>query len=242
MPDNSATQNHNSVIPPKSNRGFKFWLKLLLKIIFYAHITFIFLIAIFSIFYINSEPPYTVLMVHRDGFKAEQPSFVALNKIPNSFQLDLLNLEDGKFREHYGIDLEAIKRAKKKNDKLGYKAYGGSTITQQLARTLFLLPHKNYFRKYLEAIVALELELFLGKDRILELYINYAELGKGIYGFNDAAIFYYKKPFLKTTTDEKIKLMTLLASPINYTPTTLYKNKALANRYKFIYKYHHLHK
>lgn len=231
------------VIVPKvkPKKGFMFWLKTISKIILFAHLIFIFLIAIFSVFYINAEPPYTVLMLYRQGFKAKKPSFIELNKVSNTFQLDLLNLEDGQFREHYGIDMEAIKKAKEKNDKLGYKAYGGSTITQQLARTLFLLPNKTYFRKYLEAIIALELELFLGKDRILELYINYAELGKGIYGFNDAALFYYKKPLPKTTEDEKIRLMTILASPINYTPTTYYKNKALSARYKFIYKYHHLH-
>lgn len=225
----------------KRPKNIKFWLFFAGKTIFFAHLIFIFLIAVFSIIYINSEPRSTVLMLYRNGFKSEKPSFIPLNKISQTFQLDLLNLEDGKFREHYGIDLEAIKKAKAKNDKLGYKAYGGSTVTQQLARTLFLLPHKNYFRKYLEAIVALELEFFLGKDRILELYINYAELGKGIYGFNDAALHYYKKPFLKTTVDEKVRLMTVLASPINYSPSTLYKNKALSARYKFIYKYHHLH-
>jgi len=241
MQNSSDKVNTAITTPPKPKKGIKFWLKLVSKIILFAHIIFIFIIAFFSIIYINFKPSYTVLMLYREGFQASKPSFIELNKTTPTFQLDLLNLEDGKFREHYGIDLDAIKRAKEKNDKLGYKAYGGSTITQQLARTLFLLPHKNYFRKYLEAITALELELFLGKDRILELYINYAELGKGIYGFNDAALHYYKKPFVKTTADEKIRLLTILASPINYSPTTLYKNKALDARYKFIYKYHHLH-
>jgi monofunctional biosynthetic peptidoglycan transglycosylase len=235
---NNIDNNTNTTKHPKKGKS---WLIFALRTILYAHLIFIFIIAIFSIIYINHEPPSTLLMLYRQNTPLEKHSFIPINKVSETFQLDLLNLEDGKFREHYGIDLEAIKRAKEKNDNLGYKAYGGSTITQQLARTLFLLPHKNYFRKYLEAIVALELELFLGKDRILELYINYAELGKGVYGFNDAALHYYKKSFVKTTDDEKIRLMTILASPINYSPSTLYKNKALSARYKFIYKYHHLH-
>jgi monofunctional biosynthetic peptidoglycan transglycosylase len=226
----------------KKKRGFWHWTKYAFKIVFYAHLVFIIIIAIFSIIYINNNPPYTVLMLYRQGTTAKTPSYLPLRETSNTFQLDLINLEDGHFREHYGIDIEAIKRAKERNAKAGHTAQGGSTITQQLARTLFLTPHRTYLRKYLELIIAFELELILQKDRILELYINYAELGDGVFGFNDAALHYYKKTFVKTTTDQKIRLMTILASPINYSPTTLHNNRSLAARYKFIYKYHKYHK
>jgi monofunctional biosynthetic peptidoglycan transglycosylase len=225
----------------KRKRGFGYWLKYAFRVVFYAHILFILVIAFITILYINHNPPYTVLMLYRQGKAAQTPSHLPLRETSGTFQLDLINLEDGQFRKHYGIDTEAIKEAKRKNDKLGYRAYGGSTITQQLARTLFLIPQKSYFRKYLELLITFELELILQKDRILELYINYAELGDGVYGFNDAALHYYKKSFVKTTTDEKIRLMTILASPINYNPTTFKENSALAGRYKFIYKWHKYH-
>lgn len=239
----STTTETIAVVPTftKKKRGFWHWTKFAFKTILYAHLIFILIIALFSTIYINNNPPYTVLMLYRQGTKAKTPSYLPLRETSGTFQLDLINLEDGKFREHYGIDVEAIKRARERNAKAGHTAQGGSTITQQLARTLFLTPHRTYLRKYLELIITFELELILQKDRILELYINYAELGDGVYGFNDAALHYYKKPFVKTSTDQKIRLMTILASPINYSPTTLHNNRALANRYKFIYKWHKYH-
>lgn len=240
----TSVNSPNSELTPhftKKKRGFWYWTKFAFKFVFYAHLTFILIIALLSIIYINSNPPYTVLMVYRQGTKAKTPSYLPLRETSKTFQLDLINLEDGKFREHYGIDIEAIKRARERNAKAGHTAQGGSTITQQLARTLFLTPHRTYLRKYLELLITFELELILQKDRILELYINYAELGNGVYGFNDAALHYYKKPFVKTSTDQKIRLMTILASPINYGPTTLHNNRALANRYKFIYRWHRYH-
>lgn len=225
----------------KQRKNFWYWLRFTFKTFLYAHLIFIALIALLSIIYINTNPPVTLLMLYREGFQAKTPSFIPLHSTSKTFQLDLINLEDGNFRKHYGIDIEAIKRARAINQELGRTAQGGSTITQQLARTLFLIPKRTYLRKYLELIVTFELELILGKDRILELYINYAELGEGIYGFNDASLKYYNKPFSKTSTDQKIRIMTILASPLKYTPQTLHENKALARRYKFIYRWHKYH-
>lgn len=238
----NMVSNDNQSLPLKRKKNFWYWIRVIFKTVFYAHLIFIFLIAFCSIIYINTNPPLTILMIYREGFAVKQPSFIPLRKVSNTFQLDLINLEDGKFREHYGIDIEAIKRAKAKNEALGYTAQGGSTISQQLARTLFLTPHRNYFRKYLELLITFELELILGKDRILELYINYAELGQGIYGFNDASLHYFKKPFLETSTDEKIRMMTILASPLNYSPQNFHQNKNLARRYDFINYWHKSHK
>lgn len=228
----------------KVKRAIGKGLKIILTLVVYAHVALMGIILLYSITYINWNPRRTSLMLYRADYNfssIKEASYIPLRKVSKTFLLDLINLEDGRFREHFGFDIEAIRHARELNKKAGYRAYGGSTITQQLARTLFLIPHKNYFRKYLELIIALELELILGKDRILELYINYAELGKGVYGFNDAAVHYYKKPFLKTTDDQKIRLLTILASPLRYSPTTFKKNKRLADRYQFIYRYHRLH-
>ena len=96
-------------------------------------------------------------------------------------------LEDHQFYTHHGIDLEAVRTAYERNKRAGTLAFGGSTITQQLTRTLFLTPHKNYLRKYLEALLSLELDLLLPKDRIMELYLNHIEWGSGIFGVGTAA-------------------------------------------------------
>lgn len=243
---NSEQTNNDDLLqgietPTKQRKKLWHWLRLTIKTVLYAHFIFIALIALLSIIYINTNPPVTVLMLYREGFKAKTPSFIPLRSTSSTFQLDLINLEDGNFRKHFGIDIEAIKRARAVNQELGRTAQGGSTITQQLARTLFLIPKRTYLRKYLELIVTFELELILGKDRILELYINYAELGEGVYGFNDASLKYYNKPFSKTSNDQKIRMMAILASPLKYTPQTLHESKALARRYKFIYRWQKYH-
>ncbi len=230
-----------SRVPITKQAVFKV-LKTTLKWIGYAHLVLFILIGVFAIYYINNNPSFTTLMWYRSEFKStETPSFVPLRKVSPTFLLDLTNREDARFYEHWGFDIEAIKTARDLNKKAGYRAYGGSTLTQQLARTLFLTPHKNYLRKYLELLIAVELELILGKERILELYINYAELGDQVYGFNDASKHYYKRSFLKTTKDQKLRLIALLASPIRYSPYTLHKNRHLTKRYNFLKKYHKVH-
>jgi hypothetical protein len=146
----------------------------------------------------------------------------------------LISVEDGKFYEHHGIDIEAIKRARELNEKVGKPMYGGSTITMQVARTLFLLPTKSYVRKYFEAITALELELILSKDRILELYFGYAEWGKGIFGIERASRVYYGKGVASIDRDQAARLIALLSSPIKYTPDTLYSSLILRQRYAYL--------
>jgi monofunctional biosynthetic peptidoglycan transglycosylase len=112
--------------------------------------------------------------------------------------------------------------------------YGGSTLSMQTARTLFLVPFKSYFRKYLEAIVTVELELFLSKRRILELYYSYAEWGKGIFGIQAASYAYFGAPVTRISDENYIKLVSLLSSPLRYTPDTLARNSLLAWRYQFL--------
>ena len=216
--------------------------QLLLKIvkaIFWLHIAYLFVVGCFLFYYINHNPRYTSLMLQRSEYQFKntpKPTFIELRHVPKQFKSSIVLLEDPNFYKHYGVDPGAIKRARKLNKKYGYKAYGGSTITQQLSRTLFLTQHKNYFRKYLELLTALELELMLGKDRILELYINYAEWGKDIYGVQDASLHYYGAKVQRINTDEQMRLITILASPIKYTPSNFTKRKILRTRYKFLYK------
>jgi monofunctional biosynthetic peptidoglycan transglycosylase len=101
--------------------------------------------------------------------------------------------EDSRFYEHAGVDPEALRFALKKNLVRKRYAIGGSTITQQLARNLYLTPRKSLVRKFKEIIIAYKMERKLSKRRILELYLNVIELGRGIYGVEAASRYYFGK-------------------------------------------------
>ncbi len=185
----------------------------------------------------NNDPAYTSLMLYRMYFynyKVEPVKYIPLKEIPEYLAKMVIATEDYRFYSHPGIDIEAVMRAYVINRKVGYRMYGGSTITQQLARTFFLIPKKLLLRKYIEALIAVEMELFLSKDRILELYLNYCELGKGIFGIGSAAEYYYQKEVPHLSLDETTRLITILASPISYGPYSFEKRKFLSYRYYFI--------
>jgi len=117
-------------------------------------------------------------MVYR-GITSRQTSqpirFVPLRQIPRVARSMVVKLEDYRFYQHAGVDLGALRDAWMVNSSIGRTVSGGSTIPMQLARNLFLTPRKTYFRKYVEAIIALEMDLVMPKDRILELYLNSIE-------------------------------------------------------------------
>ncbi len=126
--------------------------------------------------------------------------------------------EDDTFYRHHGIDGAQIVEAMRRNWQEKRYAYGGSTITQQLARTLYLSPQKSLLRKTKEALIALWMEQALPKKRILELYMNTAEWGKGIYGAEAASQHYFNKPASDLTPDEAISLASILPSPRRWSP------------------------
>ncbi len=126
--------------------------------------------------------------------------------------------EDDTFYRHHGIDWDQVVEAMRRNWHEKRYAYGGSTITQQLARTLYLSPNKSLLRKAKEALIALWMERVLSKHRILELYLNTAEWGKGIYGAEAAAQFYFRKSSADLTPDEAISLVSILPSPRKWNP------------------------
>lgn len=208
--------------------------KFVIKFVVIAHILFFFLIFISCLFLKFFNPPATSLMSYRAAVEKQknQPVvFIPLKNIPIVTQKKVVLIEDYRFYEHKGIDIEAIKYAYNLNKRLGYKYAGGSTISQQLARNLFLTPEKSYFRKYLEVFIALEMELVLGKKRILELYINYIEFGKGIYGIGRASLFYYGKSFYKLTSNEINRLLAIIPSPRRYNPWNFANSYHLLQRY-----------
>lgn len=126
--------------------------------------------------------------------------------------------EDDKFWKHEGFDVDALESAFEKNLKNAKFSAGGSTITQQLAKNLYLNPSKNPVRKVKEAIITWRIEKSLSKQRIIEIYLNVAEWGDGIFGIEAAANHYFKKSAKHLTALEAAKLAAVLPNPIIYNP------------------------
>lgn len=127
--------------------------------------------------------------------------------------------EDDKFWTHEGFDFQALEEAAEKNLKRGKFVYGGSTISQQLAKNLYLSPDKSIVRKAKETILTWRLERTLTKRRILELYLNVAEWGDGIFGIEAAARRYYHRPASALTPSQAAHLAAVLPNPRKWDPT-----------------------
>ncbi len=120
--------------------------------------------------------------------------------------------EDQRFLSHSGFDLKAISKAYT-NNRTGKKQKGGSTLSQQTAKNVFLWPDGSYFRKAIEVYFTLLIELFWSKERIMEVYLNVAEFGPGVYGAEQAAQMYFHKPALRLTSREAAMLAAVLPAP-----------------------------
>jgi monofunctional biosynthetic peptidoglycan transglycosylase len=180
------------------------------------------------------NPPVTSLMIERfvrEGYFPRPVRFVPFAKLPGSVPAMYLKLEDKNFYRHPGIDPAAIAHAYAQNKRWGRVIMGGSTITQQLVRSLFLSSDKNYLRKYVEAIAAVSIDAVMDKKRIFELYLNYIEWGKGVYGLGTAAEVYFKKPADRLTYDEYAKLAAIIINPLSYDVNDFWRQPAMAARY-----------
>jgi monofunctional biosynthetic peptidoglycan transglycosylase len=121
--------------------------------------------------------------------------------------------EDARFLEHRGFDVAGIQTAVEKNLKTGKLVAGGSTITQQLAKNLFLSSERSFLRKGEEAVITLMIESTWSKRRILEVYLNVIEWGNGVYGAEAAAQRYYKKSAARLSTDQAARLAAMIPNP-----------------------------
>jgi len=139
--------------------------------------------------------------------------WVPYERISTHLKRAVIAAEDAKFLEHEGFDWEGIAKAREKNEKKGRVVAGGSTITQQLAKNLFLSPSKSYARKVQEAIIALMLEAFLPKRRILELYLNVIEWGNGVFGAEAAAKRYFGTSAAQLSAEQAARLAAMIPSP-----------------------------
>lgn len=147
---------------------------------------------------------------------AAQQIFVSYEAISPAARRAVVASEDDRFMDHFGLDLTGLRHAMERNIQAGSVVAGGSTITQQLAKNLFLSADRSLWRKGEEALIALMLEATLGKRRILELYLNYAEWGNLLYGIEAASRMYYGKPASQLTRQEAAKLAAMLPNPRFY--------------------------
>lgn len=143
-------------------------------------------------------------------------SYVPLNSISRYMQKSVILTEDSSFYTHKGFNWEEIEKSAKKNIKESKLSRGGSTITQQLAKNMFLSKEKSFVRKFFEAIITVKIEKVLRKHEILERYLNVVEFGKNIYGIKAAAQFYFQKHPSELDLVESAFLAMLLPNPVKY--------------------------
>jgi monofunctional biosynthetic peptidoglycan transglycosylase len=142
--------------------------------------------------------------------------WVPYNRISANLKRAVIASEDANFADHDGVDWEAMQKAYERNNKRHKVVGGGSTITQQLAKNLFLSGSRSYLRKGQELIIAFMLESVLSKQRILELYLNVVEYGRGIFGAEAAARHYYRINAANLGVAQSAKLAVMLPNPRYY--------------------------
>ena len=188
----------------------------------------------------NERPIPTAFMEYRESQWADEnrdmrltQKWVSMDKIsPNIIKAVLIGEDDG-FWKHDGFDVKGMENAIERSIKKKTLA-GGSTISQQLSKNLYLSPSKNPVRKIKEAIITWRIEKSLSKRRILEIYLNVAEWGDGIFGIEAAARHYYHKSAKNLTANEASRLAAVLPNPIKYNPTG--NQKYVKNRARIILK------
>ena len=168
------------------------------------------------------------LVARNTGALKWRQQWVPYNELPDTLKRAVIASEDAGFAEHDGVDMEALEKAWDKNAKAEQRAarstsrlapakpvkiVGGSTITQQLAKNLFLSGERTLLRKGQELVLTLLLEALLNKERILEIYLNNVEWGEGIFGAEAAAQHYYRKPAAKLSAYEAARLAVMLPRP-----------------------------
>jgi monofunctional biosynthetic peptidoglycan transglycosylase len=185
-------------------------LKKIFIVLFIAQLVYIFILR-------WVDPPITVTqlvsLVSGHGLKRD---YINRDEISPNAALAIIAAEDQLFPDHNGFDIKSIERALKHNTKKPNKARGASTISQQVAKNVFLWQDRNWIRKGMEAYFTFMIELVWGKERILETYLNVAEMGKGVFGIEAASQKYFKKPAKKLTRTEAAMIASCLPNPKKY--------------------------
>ncbi|MCX8491809.1 MAG: monofunctional biosynthetic peptidoglycan transglycosylase [Cyclobacteriaceae bacterium] len=178
-------------------------------------IFFIQLVYLVALKWIN--PPITLTQLGSlfQGYGLKR-DYIDKNEMSRYAGLAVMASEDQLFPEHNGFDLKSIKKALENNKKRSKRVRGASTISQQVAKNVFLWQGRSWVRKGFEVYYTFMIEQIWGKERILEMYLNVAEMGKGIFGIEAASRHYYKKPAKKLTRLEAAQIAAILPNPKKY--------------------------
>ncbi len=193
---------------PKLLRIYRFVKKIFLTL-FFAHLIYTLLLIFLPVV---STPTIFGQWIRGKEIKKQ---WVSLDKISVPMQHAVIAGEDQEFENHFGIDVKAIEKAIDFNKK-HKRTKGASTISQQVAKNVFLWQSRNWLRKGLELYSTFLIELFWSKDRILEVYLNVAEMGDGIFGAEAAAQYFYKKPAAKLNIYEASRIAACLPNPVRF--------------------------
>lgn len=205
----------------KDNSNSTFFQKL--KTFLWKALLWFFGISLFLVILFKWVPvPFTPLMVTRaleQKFAEKEMTcshtWVPLEEISTNMQKAVIASEDGTFLSHYGFDFKAMQKAFRNNER-GRRLKGGSTISQQTAKNVFLWQGRSYLRKGLEAYFTVLIEIVWGKERIMEVYLNSIEMGEGVYGVEAASEYWYKTKADTLTKMEAAGIAAILPNPRKY--------------------------
>jgi monofunctional biosynthetic peptidoglycan transglycosylase len=174
-------------------------------------------------YWVDHDPGTTAFMHARlermrekDPRVALKHQWVAYNRIAMSLKRAIVAAEDAKFLDHEGFDWEGIQKAYERNLKKGKIVSGGSTISQQLAKNLFLSGERTWWRKGEEAVITVMIETVMTKRRILEIYLNVIEWGNGVFGAEAAAHYHFNTSSANLTAEQAAQLAAMVPSPRRY--------------------------
>lgn len=231
----SKPDNHSKLAPIKPvKKGFFAWcwrwlVSPFLTLFLSFHLLVAIMLGVWAYFPVSNS---MFMISHRLSGGSVTQMWVDYDKIATGVKQAAIASEDAKFSRHHGFDWQGIEVAAKANDKKGTIAKGGSTISQQLAKNLFLYKKRSYIRKAEEAILTVMIETFWGKRRILEVYLNVVEFGDGIYGVEAAAQHYYRKSAKNLNRQQSARLISMLPNPKFYEKNP--QSKRLRNKQSII--------
>lgn len=201
-------------------------MKLIWRLLFGVLFLFVLIQAYFFAqicWWINHNPGPTSFMRNQLNVLQEKnpdaqlkQKWIPYERISKNLKRAIIASEDANFSDHDGIDWDALEKAYEKNSKRGRVVAGGSTITQQLAKNLFLSGQKSYIRKGEEFIITMMLEAVMEKERIFEIYLNVVEWGNGVFGAEAAARHYYGIPASSLSAGQAARLAVMLPNPRYY--------------------------
>jgi monofunctional biosynthetic peptidoglycan transglycosylase len=186
------------------------WLKKIFIVLFVAQLFYIFILK-------WVDPPITAtqLISWGTGYGLKR-DYISFREMGQNAPFAVLCSEDQLFPDHHGFDMKSIEKALEHNSKAKARLRGASTLSQQVAKNVFLWQGRSWIRKGLEAYFTFMIEHVWGKQRILEVYLNVTEMGRGVFGIEAAAQYYYKKPAKKLSATEAARIAANLPNPKKY--------------------------